>query len=161
MGYYATHHLFAIWDPLRMKVLKKRDVTFFEHILRHPAMAQFGMTPGHNILGEVMEVTDGEMIELALDDGDEVQIRNGELHEVHALLMTLETIESVKDTFTTADEIHERDPIKGEANYTEMPFISMLSARSFGYHKNLQTKQQIPTQIPPKKIQEQYDERYL
>jgi len=64
MRYFATHHLFAIWDPVGMKMLKKRDVTFWEHVLGHPTMAQFGMTPGHNILAEIMQITDRENLEL-------------------------------------------------------------------------------------------------
>jgi len=73
MSYYATHQRFAIWDSIGMKMLKKRDVTFWEHILGHPIMSQFGMTPGHNILGEEMVLTDGEPLEL-VSASDELEL---------------------------------------------------------------------------------------
>jgi len=108
------------------------------------------MTPGHNILGEEMELTDREPLELALlNEGEDVQLSE-ELREVHALLITLETIKPINN---------ELDMLIN--NKLEMPVISMLTARSFGYQKILQLKQELLTQIKAKRIQEQYDEKYL
>jgi len=36
--------------------MKKRDVTFFEHILGHPMLESFGLSPGWNILGEKVQI---------------------------------------------------------------------------------------------------------
>ena len=51
IGYYATERLFAVFDVTRRVILKKRDVIFFEHVLGHPTMLQYGLPPDSDIVG--------------------------------------------------------------------------------------------------------------
>lgn len=39
LGYYATEHLFAVYDIARRIIVKKRDVVFCEHVLGHPSLS--------------------------------------------------------------------------------------------------------------------------
>ena len=51
MVYYSTERLFAVFDVSKHVMLKKRDVIFFEHVLGHPTMAQYGLAPSYYIVG--------------------------------------------------------------------------------------------------------------
>ena len=51
MGYYPTERLYAVYDVTSRQILKKRDVIFYEHILGHPSLSQWGLAPGTDVLG--------------------------------------------------------------------------------------------------------------
>ena len=68
MGYYATARLFAVFDVTRRVLMKKRDVVFFEHVLGHPTMLQYGLAPGYDIVGQPMPATVLDSIDT--HDGD-------------------------------------------------------------------------------------------
>jgi len=58
IGYFAHEGLYVIYDVNKRVLVKKRDVTFFENVLRHPSMAGYGLAPGYDILRELIIITD-------------------------------------------------------------------------------------------------------
>jgi len=46
MGYLPHDGIYAVYNVNKRTIVKKRDVTFFEHILGHPSMKGWGLAPG-------------------------------------------------------------------------------------------------------------------
>ena len=58
MGYYPTERLYAVYDVTSRQILKKRDVIFYEHILGHPSLSQWGLAPDVDVLGATIPLDD-------------------------------------------------------------------------------------------------------
>ena len=103
MGYYSTERLFAIYDLDKRVIIKKRDVTFCEHVLGHPSLVAWGLAAGTNILGLPVDDSDIHLASSDDSDADTCNIHN--LGSDDALLVAMHNL-----TLLDQDSDHDCTP---------------------------------------------------
>lgn len=132
MGYYAHEGLYAIYDVNKRVIIKKRDVTFYEHLLGHPSIPEeLGVSPGWNILGEEMPIVDIEEPELLMEDdveggeeGLEVVLEKLRPDEEETLALTLAGLNLGEED----KQAEEGQTVEGEAEW-DVPVLDMIATR--------------------------------
>jgi len=121
-GYYSTAGLYLIYDINKQVMMKKRDVTFHENILGHPAIDQWGILPEYNILEVSVELVDDvpDLVKSGDERGKIQRIEELRLDKDALLNMTLAGLKMREEKMSKEDDI-------------DMAVIAIISEKVMGY----------------------------